>query len=81
MISIGSVFHFIMRSTWGHYLMLGLALLAGVSAWGKVQKREGRRVEQSRRSVQTLKSIRKLQYVAAKIPTLISRAHATSEVL
>ncbi|MEP1637290.1 MAG: hypothetical protein ABJJ99_12755 [Ascidiaceihabitans sp.] len=58
-----------MRSTWGKYLMIGLAVLAGVKVWGEVKEREGRRTERSRQSVETLKTMRRMQDAGAAVST------------
>ena len=66
---IGSIAAAFARSAWGRYLMLGLALLAGIGAWGEVKKREGRRTESRRRDIETIKTIRRMQDAGQKIET------------
>ena len=66
---IGWFAHSFMRATWGKYLMTGLAVLAGVKVWGEVKEREGRRTERSRQSVETLKSMRRMQDAGAAVAT------------
>lgn len=66
---IGGLALAVTRSRWGRYLMLGLAALAGVSAWGEIKERNGRREERRRRDVRTLKTIRRMQDAGARIAT------------
>ena len=66
---IGWLAHSFMHSTWGKYLMIGLAVLAGVKVWGEVKEREGRRTERSRHSVETLKTMRRMQDAGAAVAT------------
>lgn len=66
---IGSIAYAFARSVWGRYLMIGLAVLAGVRVWGAVKFREGRRDEQMRRSVEEIKSMRRMQDAAASVAT------------
>lgn len=66
---IGSIAHMFARSVWGRYLMIGLAVLAGVKAWGTIKEREGRRNERMRRSVETIKSMRRMQDAGANVAT------------
>ncbi|MEP1521975.1 MAG: hypothetical protein ABJK17_17150 [Ascidiaceihabitans sp.] len=49
--------------------MIGLAVLAGVKVWGEVKEREGRRTERSRQSVETLKTMRRMQDAGAAVST------------
>lgn len=66
---IGWIANALMRSTWGRYLMIGLAILAGVKVWGEVKERQGRRAERSRGSVETIKTMRRMQDAGAAIAT------------
>jgi len=66
---IGWLAHAFLRSTWGRYVMIGLAILAGVKTWGEVKEREGRRDERSRRSVETIKTMRRMQDAGASVAT------------
>lgn len=66
---IGWLAHSIARSAWGRYLMLGLAILAGVKVWGEVKEREGRRAESARRDVETLKTMRRMQDAGSRVAT------------
>lgn len=66
---IGSIAYAFARSVWGRYLMVGLAILAGVKVWGEVKEREGRRNERMRRSVETVKSMRRMQDAGASVAT------------
>lgn len=66
---IGWIAHAVMRSTWARWLMLGLALLAGIGAWGAVREREGRRSESARRDVETIKTMRRMQDAGSRVPT------------
>lgn len=66
---IGSIAHMFVKSVWGRYLMIGLAILAGVKVWGTVKESEGRRNERMRRSVETVKSMRRMQDAGASVAT------------
>ena len=66
---IGWLAHTVARSAWGRYLMLALALLAGLSAWGEVKERRGRRTESARRDAQTIKTMRRVQDAGARVAT------------
>ena len=48
---IGLLAHRFMRSAWGRYLMLGLAILAGLKGWGELREREGRVDAKERQSL------------------------------
>ena len=66
---IGWLANAFVRSTWGRSLMLGLALLAGVGVWGEVKKREGRRAESTKRNIETLKTMRRMQDAGSRVAT------------
>ena len=66
---MGWLAHAFARSMWGKYLMLGLAILAGVKVWGEVKEREGRRQEQARQSVKTVKTMRRMQDAGNRVAT------------
>lgn len=59
----------IARSTWGRYLMLGLALLAGVGVWGEIRERKGSRSERARQDIKTLKTIRRMHDAGSRVAT------------
>jgi hypothetical protein len=66
---IGWVVGAFTRSVWGRYLMIGLALLAGVGVWGEAKRREGARAVDARRSVENLKTLRRMQDAGAAVAT------------
>lgn len=66
---IGSFVASLVSSTWGRYLMIGLALLAGVKTYGAVKHRDGRRAEVSRRQVETIKTMRRIQDAGNRVAT------------
>lgn len=50
--TIGSMF---IRSAWGRYALLALAVIAGLTAWGTRQRRIGRRKERIEREADIFK--------------------------
>lgn len=66
---IGWLARSLMRSVWGRYLMIGLAILAGVKGYGMVKEREGRRAERSRRQIETIKTMRRMQDAGGRVAT------------
>lgn len=66
---IGLLAHRFMRSAWGRYLMLGLAILAGLKGWGELREREGRVDAKERQSLENIKTIRRMQDAGAAVAT------------
>lgn len=66
---IGVIAHRFMRSAWGRYLMLGLAILAGLKGWGEIKERDGRRYAKSRQSLENIKTMRRMQDAGAAVAT------------
>lgn len=66
---IGLIVHKFTNSTFGRYLMIGLALLAGVKGYGLAKNREGRANERARQSVQKLKQLRRMHDAGARVAT------------
>ena len=66
---IGRLLFAVINSTWGRYLLIGLAILGAAKGWGAMLKREGRRDERSRRAVETLKTMRRMQDAGAAVAT------------
>lgn len=66
---IGRLAYRLMRTPWGGYLMLALAVLAGVGAWGEVKEHRGRRSESARRDAETIKTMRRTQDAGARVAT------------
>ena len=59
----------VMGSTWGRYLMIGLAILAGLKGYGMIKERAGVRKEINRRTVENVKTIRRMQDAGASVAT------------
>jgi hypothetical protein len=59
----------VMGSTWGRYLMIGLAILAGVKGYGMAKENDGRRKEITRRTVNNIKTMRRMQDAGANVAT------------
>ncbi|KAJ31556.1 hypothetical protein PM01_03555 [Sulfitobacter pontiacus 3SOLIMAR09] len=66
---IGLLAHRFMRSAWGRYLMLGLAILAGLKGWGELREREGRVDAKERQSLENIKTMRRMQDAGAAVAT------------
>jgi len=66
---IGLLAHRFMRSAWGRYLMLGLAILAGLKGWGELREREGRVDAKERQSLANIKTMRRMQDAGAAVAT------------
>lgn len=66
---IGLLAHRFMRSAWGRYLMLGIAILAGLKGWGEIKERDGRRDAKSRQSLDNIKTMRRMQDAGSAVAT------------
>lgn len=66
---IGLLAHRFMRSAWGRYLMLGLAILAGLKGWGELREREGGVDAKERQSLENIKIMRRMQDAGAAVAT------------
>tara|TARA_R100000935_G_scaffold1906_3_gene5734 strand:+ start:13635 stop:13880 length:246 start_codon:yes stop_codon:yes gene_type:complete len=66
---IGLLAHRFMRSAWGRYLMLGLAILAGLKGWGELREREGKVDAKERQSLENIKTMRRMQDAGAAVAT------------
>mgnify|MGYP003148066440 FL=1 len=66
---IGLLAHRFMRSAWGRYLMLGLAILAGLKGWGELRERQGRVDAKERQSLENFKTMRRMQDAGAAVAT------------
>ena len=66
---IGRVASACLGSLWGRYILAGLAVLAGVAAYGEIKRLEGGRAESARREVDTIKTIRRVQRAGSRVPT------------
>ena len=66
---IGLLAHRFMRSAWGRYLMLGLAILAGLKGWGELREREGRVDAKERQSLENIKTMRRMPDAGAAVAT------------
>ena len=66
---IGWLAHAALRSVWGRYLMIGLAILAGVRVWGNVRERDGRRDAAAVRNVETIKTLRRMHHAGSRVAT------------
>ncbi len=64
---IGLFAHRFMRSAWGRYLMLGLAILAGLKGWGELKEREGRVDAKERQSLENIRTMRRMQDAGAAV--------------
>lgn len=60
MMPLASIASWFVRSTWGRYLLLAVALLAGKRIYDDFKTRQGRAQERARRNVETIKALRRM---------------------